>query len=86
MAYSFLELLIFLKLTQVDIYSLEFRHIKEIFMCPKKTNHETCHKYNKRNQALLSDIDVEKSCFFPADHFKINNKNDNPKRFILLSA
>ena len=22
----------------------------------------------------------------PADHFKINNKNDNPKRFILLSA
>ena len=23
---------------------------------------------------------------FPTDHFKINNKNDNPKSFMLFSA
>ena len=45
MTYSFLELLIFFWLTQVDIYCLEFisYHITEIFYMettPKETNHE----------------------------------------------
>ena len=47
MTYSFLELLIFFWLTQVDIYSLKFisHHITEILyldtdQTPKETNHE----------------------------------------------
>ena len=45
MTYSFLELLIFFWLTQVDIYCLEFisYHITEIFYMettPKETNHK----------------------------------------------
>ena len=55
MTYSFLELLIFFWLT-LDISYLEFisHRIKEILMGNQSWN---------TNQELVSDIDVQKSCF-----------------------
>ena len=60
--YFLLELLIFFCLTVVDICCLKFvsHYIKEILYVntgPNETNHE------KKTFSVVSDTDVEKSCF-----------------------
>ena len=61
--YFLLELLIFFCLTVVDIYCLKFvsHHIKEILYVNTKSKWNQ--SWKKKSFSLVSDIDVEKSCF-----------------------
>ena len=60
MTYSFLELLIFFRLSLVNIHTSK-KYCKQI-QTPKETSHET--DTNRYIFSFVSDIDVEKACFF----------------------
>ena len=66
MTCSFLELFVFFWLTLVDIWCLEFiSHHTEEIVCEYELHGKPIMKW-KQTFSLVSDIDVEKTCFFNA--------------------